>query len=180
MTQDKIRKDIQDFVAMHNRFPSREDIPTLPSLRTLQRHGIHISQFIEKSLVSSDRVEKMQDSSQKILDSVSELAFLLHNKGYEVKTNQAVKLYTPQRVNIVCIDKKTSKKYAIELVYPSSRLSVPTSVRRKMFKFDYITLQEYETVFIVNTNESMNIGYYRPRTPINPKIKIINLSDLPL
>jgi len=180
MTQEKLRKEIQDFVSKHNRFPSNVDIPTLPSIRTLQRYGIHISQFIKKKTPSREQVEKMQDSSQKILNSVSELAFLLHSKGYDVKTNQSVNAYASQRVNIVCTDKKTLKRYAIEIVCPSSKLSVPTSIRRRMFKFDYGTLEEYETVFIVNINELMNINYYRPRTSLNPKIKLINLSQLPL
>lgn len=177
---EQLRSEIQTFVAKHNRFPTGLDIPNLPSLRTLQRLGIHIGHFIETKKSSKEQIAKMQDSTQKILDSVSELAFLLHKKGYEVKTNQRIALDNNQKTNIICIDKKTLKKYALELICPSSKLSVPASLRRRMFKFSFESITEYETIFIVNINESINIGYYRPRQPLNEKVTIVNLSELPL
>lgn len=180
MTKEQLIEDIRIFVAEHNRFPDQTDIPHLPSLRTLQRHGIRVSHFIDKKTPSRQKVEKMQDSTQKIFNSVSELAFLLHNKGYDVKTNQVINLHTNQRTNIVAFDKDTKKKYAIEVVCPASKLSVPTSIRRRIFKFPFDLIDEFETIFIVNINETFNIGYYHPRMKINQKIKLINLSEFPL
>lgn len=180
MTKNEILEQVQDFVSKHRKFPTKKDIPSLPSLRTLQRYGIKISDFIEKKPTTKEQIKKMQESSQKILDSVSELAFLLHNKGYSVQTNHVVFNNTNKRVNIICTNKKDLKKYAIEIVCPSSKLSVPTSIPRRIFKFNYDSLDEYENVFIVNINETFNIGYYKPRFKMNPKIKLINLSQLPL
>lgn len=179
MTQEKLRIIIKDFVEKHNRFPSNSDLPELPSLRTIQRYGIKISDFLEKPKISKDQTKKIQESSYKILSAIPELANSLISLGYHVKTNHQISLDRYRVANIICA-KDSGPRYAIELVSPSSLGSVPTSIRRRIYKYSYPALDEYNTIFIVNINPELNINLYRPRKPFNPKIKLINLSQLPL
>lgn len=179
MTKENLNIIIKDFVLKHNRFPTSSDIPSLPSLRTLQRYGIYVSDFIAKPKHSEDQTMKMQESSYKILSTIPELTRSLIEKGYNVKNNHQISLDRYKIANIIC-EKNGGPRYAIELISPSSLSSVPTSIRRRIYKYPYSALENYHTVFIVNINTDLNINLYRPRTPFNSKIKIINLDQLPL
>ena len=176
MTIDQLRHTIQTFVTEHKRFPSQTDIPDLPSLRTLQRHGIHISDFLETKTSSPESVNKMKESTYKLSSAVHDLAVLLRSKKMNPFINYRIGLIDYTTTNLFIEE----KRIAIEVVSPSSKLSVPTTLRRRLFKYPFHVLDTVAVVYILNVNDELDITYYKPRRGINPKIKIMNLKDFKL
>lgn len=178
MTKEELTKIITDFVATHQRFPTKKDIPDLPSLRQLQRNGIFISDFIEGKKTSQERIDQMRSSTQKINEQIWEIASALKEKGYVINLFKKISRTNTSIINIIC--EKDKSLFALELFNPANKFSVPTSLKRKLYKFPYDVLESFSVVYLVNINPELDITYYKPRIKPSQKIKIINLAELPL
>lgn len=178
MTKDELSNLVLNFVGTHKRFPTQKDIPDLPSLRQLQRNGIYISDFVEGKKTSQERIDQMRSSTQKINEQIWEIASALKEKGYVINLFKKISKTNTSIINIIC--EKDKALFALELFNPADKFSVPTSLKRKLYKFPYDVLENFSVVYLVNINPELDITYYKPRIKPSPKIKIINLADLPL
>jgi hypothetical protein len=124
------------------------------------------------------KFEQMRSSTQKINEQIWQSASSLKEKGYDVHIFKKVSKTNTSIINIIC--EKDKALFALELFNPASKFSVPTSLKRKLYKFPYDVLESFTMVYLVNINPELDITYYKPRAALNSKIKIINLTDLPL